>query len=85
MSGNRHDLLPNVEAKPEIRLVLNLALAAAMPLSLCIECIFGLGSTLRKFFNFQLTEVGIAITIVCFYSLSEYECVKFHFTSANTN
>lgn len=35
---------------------------------------FGLGSVLTKFFTFQFTEVYIAITIACFYTLSQYEC-----------
>ena len=44
----------------------------------------GLGFIPTKSFNFQFAEVPIVITTICFYSPSQYECVSFHFTSANT-
>lgn len=37
-----------------------------------------------KSFTFPFAEVPIVITTICRYSFSQYECVKVHFTSANT-
>lgn len=38
---------------------------------------------ITKFLNFHLAEVSVVISMVCFYSLSQLECVKFHFSAAN--
>lgn len=38
---------------------------------------------ITKFPNFHLAEVSAVISTVCFYSPSQLECVKFHFSAAN--
>lgn len=49
-----------------------------IPCCLSIELSF-----ITKFLNFHLAEVSAIISTVCFYSLSQLECVKFHFSAAN--
>lgn len=44
----------------------------------------GWGFILTKSFKFQFAKVSIVITTICFYPFSQSECVKFHFTAANT-
>lgn len=38
---------------------------------------------ITKLPNFHLAEVSAVIRTVCFYSASQLECVKFHFSAAN--
>lgn len=84
MSGDGHALLPKAGAKAGISLALSLALAGEAPLLVCIEWLLDWVLVLQNSFNFQFTEVHMALTTVCFHSLSQHECVQFLFTLPNT-
>lgn len=83
-SRDGYALLPKAGAKAGISLALTLALAGEAPLLVCVERLLDWVLVLQNSFNFQFTEVRMALTTVCFHPLSQHECVQFLFTLPNT-